>query len=123
MRPRRNKALEQELADSSHFLRAWHRHHREVCDAALAGPSGALVEQLLEILGKLTLRDGAALIAFVRSQDWHAVDPGTRYVCLHAIDGAVAKLREKAGMTPFDDALEGAPATVFQVVKQMMETA
>jgi hypothetical protein len=117
---RRKTALEKELSEVHALLRKHHRWHRTRCAEAIDGPHGALVEQLVEILGKLELSDGKHLIDFVHSQSWCGVDPDTRFVCLHAIDGAIIQLREKAGLPVFDDPVGDAPANVFQTVKHLM---
>jgi hypothetical protein len=97
------KALEKELADNSYLLRQWHVWHREQREEAVAGPHGALVELLLDILRELTLHDGARLVEFIRAQDWNSVDYNVRLVCLHELNAAITRLRVKAGMPPFDD--------------------
>ena len=117
---RKRRAQERELADVHALVRAWYQWHRELCDEALAGPSGALVEQLLEILRELTLRDGAALVAFARSQSWCDVDRDTRDICLFAIDGCITKLRERNGMHPFDDPLPDQPPNIFLTIKEIV---
>jgi hypothetical protein len=120
MRRRNQTALEKELSEIHALLREHHRWHRTRCAEAIDGPHGALVEQLVEILDKLELSDGKHLIDFVHSQNWCGVDPDTRFLCLHAIDGAIIKLREQAGMITFSDPLEGQPANVFLTVKHLL---
>ncbi len=120
MRRRNRTKLDRELAEIAVMVRAYTRWHHECCVEAIAGPHGALVEQLVDILGTLELRDGEHLVDFIRSQTWHDVDPNTRFVTLHAIDGAIIKLREQAGLAPFDDPLEGQPDNVFLTVKKIL---
>jgi hypothetical protein len=120
MRRRNRTKLDRELAEVAAMVRAHTRWHHERCAEAIAGPHGALVEQLVDILGKLELRDGEHLVDFINSRSWQGVDADTRFICLHAIDGAVIKLREQAGLAPFDDPLEGQPDNVFLTVKQIL---
>ena len=120
MRRRNQTKLDRELTEVAVMVRAHARWHHELCVEAIAGPYGALVEQLVEILSRLELRDGEHLVEFINSQNWHAVDADTRFVCLHAIDGAVIKLREQAGLAPFDDPLEGQPDNVFLTVQKIL---
>jgi len=120
MRRRDRTALQRELAEVHQLLRAWHVYHRQLCTDAINGDSGELVSALLGILKTLTLKDGKALIEFVNSQNWHRVDTDTRQICLFAIDGAICKLREQAGLPVFDDPIGEAPANVFLTVKQML---
>jgi hypothetical protein len=119
MKRRNQTALEKELSEVHALLREHHRWHRERCVEAISGPHGALVEQLVEILRKLELGDGKHLIDFIHSQSWCGVDADTRFICLHAIDGAIVKLREQAGLCCFDDPIEE-PANVFLVAKLIL---
>ena len=78
--PRRS--LDQERADGAYLLRnrkSWHDEQRE---AAVAGPHGALVAQLLDVLRELTLGGGAELVTFISSQNWNCVNFDTRHICL-----------------------------------------
>jgi hypothetical protein len=117
---RRSKALEKELADNSYLLRQWHAWHREQLEEALAGSYGSLVAQLLDVLRGLTLRGGGELVAFISSQNWNCVDFDTRLTCLHEINERIAKLRELAGMPPFDDGFGPERTTGFLIVRQLM---
>jgi hypothetical protein len=102
MRPRKSE-LRQELADDATLFGRWRAWHREERAQALAGPAGALVEQLLEILRGLSPQDGAAtLVAFIRSQNWTHLDQDVKFTCLHEIDTCIIRLREKSGLPPFD---------------------
>jgi hypothetical protein len=117
---RKSKALEKELTDNSYLLRQWHAWHAEQRQEAIAGPYGALVQQLFDVLRGLTLRGGAELIAFISSQNWSCVDFDTRLTCLHEINTRISKLRERAGMPPFDDGFPPERTTVFLLVKNLM---
>lgn len=102
------------------MLRAWRAWHCEQREAAVSGPCGALVEQLLDILRGLTLRGGGELVAFISSQNWSCVDFDTRLTCLHEINERITKLRELAGMPPFDDGFGPERTTGFLIVRQLM---
>ena len=122
MRPRRKTALQQELDDKSHLLRAWRTYHKQLCVDAVNGESGELVSALLDVLRTLTPKDSKALVEFVASQDWRHVDPDTRQICLFAVDGAIVKIREHAGLAPFDDPIPGSgkPENMFQTIKALL---
>jgi hypothetical protein len=114
------KAFEQELADVDALLGEWHRWHFLLCKEALAGPSGGLVEQLLDILRELTLRDGRLLVDFINSQDWRSVDHNIRAVCLYAIDGCITSLCERHGTHCFDDPLPDQPPNASLTIKKIL---
>jgi hypothetical protein len=118
MRSRRNKALEQELADSSHLLRAWRQWHREELEQALTGPHRALLEPLVALLPKLTTP--APLLTFLQAQDWNRVDADTRCVVLHEIQTAIIRIRERQGLEPFNDPLPGEQENVFRIIRALL---
>jgi hypothetical protein len=106
--------------ERDHMLQAWARWHCERREEALAGPHGALVSELLAALHGLTLRDGAKIVAFVRAQDWSHVDADVRFTLLREINNAITRLREQAGMAPFDDGVAPERATAFLIIKDVM---
>jgi hypothetical protein len=116
--PRRS--LDRELADNSYLLRQWKSWRDEQREEAVAGPNGSLVAQLLDVLRGLTLGGGAELVAFIRSQNWNCVDFDTRLCCLHEINDRITKLREQAGMPPFDDGFGPERINGFLIIKHMM---
>jgi hypothetical protein len=122
MRRRTQTSLEKELSEVHRLLRAWFAWHRQLAADAISGPSGELVSALLDVLRTLTPKDSKALVEFVGSQDWTAVDPDTRQIALFAIDGCILKLRQKAGLPEFDDTIPGSgkPENVFQIIKAML---
>jgi hypothetical protein len=115
---RRKSENEKELADRTHLYRAWKRWHREHLEAALAGVHGAVLGRLVQQLKDLG--EARALVNFISSQDWSAIDAETRAVALHEISTAITKLREQHNLKPFDDPLPGAPANAFQIIKSIL---
>jgi hypothetical protein len=72
-------------------------------------------------MGELKNLGGARdLLAFVEAQDWTAVDAETRLVALHEINSAIAKLRERNGLPPIDDALEHERPNAFILIKKIL---
>ena len=100
---------EQKLIDDARLLRAWKNFHREELETALAGPHGAMVERLAYMLKALELNSAPLLLAYIRGVDWTAVDYLTRLTILHEINAAITRLRERNGMSPFDDGFPGDP--------------
>jgi hypothetical protein len=116
------RARKQELAHEARFLRQWQAWRAEQRAAALAGPYGELLQQLLGILRTATLQDGAGdLIAFVESQDWGA-DADFRHLALSEIDTAIIALRERAGLAVFDDPL-GPAVSGFLILREVLTPA
>ena len=109
---------EQALSDRSSLLRAWRNWHREQLEAALAGVHGAVLERLMAQLKNL--RSARALVDFINTQDWAAVDDDTRLIALHEINNAIVQLRERTGQAPIDDGLPGEAPRAFQVIKEII---
>ena len=105
------------MADNVRLLRAWRHWHADELAEALAGPHRDIVEPLMMLLAKLDVRSSKALLDFIRTQDWRAVDAQTRLVILHEINKAICKLRERNGKEPIDDALWGERSSAFQVIR------
>jgi hypothetical protein len=116
MRPR-NAKQEKKLADDARMMRAWRRWHREQLEEVLAGPRGPMIERLMFILKELSRNSAPLLLAYIRGVDWTTVDADTRFICLHEINAAIAALRERHGMDPFDDPLPGQPENVSRHIK------
>jgi hypothetical protein len=111
---------QKKLADDAYLLRAWRKWHREELDAALTGAHGALVAQLMKLLDQLELSSAAALLDFIRHNDWSSVDYATRLTVLHQINASITRLRERHGLTPIEDPLPGQPDNVFRVVRSIL---
>jgi hypothetical protein len=116
---RRERAREKALAERDAQFRTWQREHRERLDAALAGSHGAKLATLLGFLESLTLETADALIECVRADDWAAADADTRFLVLRLINAAIVRLREQAGLEPFDDPLDDRP-DAFRVIRGLL---
>jgi hypothetical protein len=114
---RRNSEKDKKLADDERLLRAWRNFHAEELAEALAGPHRHVLEPLMQLLETLDLHSSKALVAFIRAQEWSAIDAQTKFVVLHEINTAITKLRTRNGMAPIDDALWGERANVFQTIR------
>jgi hypothetical protein len=119
---RRNVTPEQEreLAEQQRLLRGWRAFHREELKAALAGPHGAMIERLVFLLRSLELGSAPLLLAYVRGVDWAAIDYPTRLTVLHEINAAATRVREKAGLSPFDDGIPGERENLFRMVRAII---
>jgi hypothetical protein len=109
-----------ELRDRERLLRQYRGWFREQVKAARQGPYGERLERLRRFLHTMTIDDGDRLIELVDDDHWRDADADTRFLILRMVDNAIVLLREKRGLPPFDDALEGEPPTAFQIIKQCL---
>jgi hypothetical protein len=121
MNRRRSEKVDKKLADDARLLRWWKKFHREERDAVLAGPHGAVLNELLRMIENLEHLRPSQLVGFARSIDWAAIDYATRLVVLHEINNAITKFREKRGLEPIDDTVSDEPP--FRVIKAIMFSA
>jgi hypothetical protein len=110
-------ALEKELDDRAQLLRSWRRWHAEQLEEALAGPHGGIIGQLVKRLRRLDLRSRPELLQFIEKQDWRSIDYEVRLVALHQINTAITRLRERHGLSPFDDGLPGERENMFRTIR------
>ena len=115
-RPQSEK--DKKLADGERLLRWWKAWHREQREAVLAGPHGAVLGELLRMLINLQHVQPAQLIGLARSIDWAVIDYDTKLTALHEINSAITKFREKRGLEPIDDTVEGEPP--FRTLKAIL---
>jgi hypothetical protein len=109
---------EKELRDNARLLRWWKAWHREQREAVLAGPHGVVLGELLRMIKNLQHVQPAQLIGLARSVDWAVVDYNTRFIVLHEINSSITKFREKRGLEPIDDSVEGEPP--FRTLKAIL---
>jgi hypothetical protein len=117
-KPRRDEG--KKLADDARLGKQWNAWHREQLDEALAGEHGPLVAEIMSALGKLDINNAGAMVTAVTQVDWARVDVQTRLVVLHEINGSISRLRERSGLTTFDDPLPHQPDRAFQHVKRAL---
>jgi hypothetical protein len=115
---RRSEKRDKKLADSERLLRWWKKFHREEREAVLAGPHGAVLDELFRMFKNLEHVQPAQLIGFVRSIDWAQIDADTKLTVLHELNAAITRFREKHGLEPIDDTVEGEPP--FRTIKAIL---
>ena len=109
---------DKELADQAKLTHAWRQWHADQLVEALTGLHRDVMARLMEHLKEL--RSARELVAFIEAQDWSTIDAHTRFVALHEINQAIAKLRERADLAPIDDALPGQPLRAFQLIRKII---
>jgi hypothetical protein len=75
---------------------------------------------LVEFLDKLTIDQAPALIEIVEGGGWRNADSDTRLEVTILIGAAIAALRERHGLVPFDDSLPGQPPTAFEIIREAL---
>jgi hypothetical protein len=113
---KRAKALTERRKQFTHY-RHWQREQQA---SLLKGPYSEPARKLLALLKRLTLDAAPDLVAHIRSGPWTGADPDTRYLVLALVDAAIADLRERHELPPFDDALPGEPLTAFQIIREVL---
>jgi hypothetical protein len=112
--------IDKDEADRQRLMRAWCAVQQRQIDDALVGPYGAQIAALLAFLKELSLEREAELVEFIRAGTWQSADPDTRFLVMRLVGSELAKLREEAGLEPFDDPLPGDPPSVFLQVREML---
>jgi hypothetical protein len=77
-------------------------------------------EELFTLLREMDLEDGEELVDMIVRHRWCEADEDTRAVVLHEINWAIAAVRERYGMPPFDDSLpwSGEQPTLFEIIRR-----
>lgn len=87
----------------------------------MTGPQGDQFTKLVAYLDAMTMESASGLIDAVKSSAWlSAADVKTKYDALSLINDKIIKLRESAGLPPFDDSLPftDETPTAFQVIRK-----
>lgn len=112
---------EKEQRDNTAQFARYRRAVRAESVAMLDGEHGSDYAMLLAILRRMTLTSSAELVNYVRGAKWiKRCDASQKFTVLSVIDAAIIRLRERAGMSPFDDPIFGQPDNVFLVIKKEM---
>jgi len=101
-------------------LQAWKKFHCDEREGVLAGPHGAVLDELLRMFANLKHVQPAQLIGFARSIDWSAIDYNTKLVVVHELNTVITAIREKHGLVPIDDPLPGQPESPFRTIRAIV---
>jgi hypothetical protein len=86
-------------------------------------PHGRQLWKLHATLGHFGIEDAAKMKAYVQGEvdSWLGAAPhDIRYEALRLIDNRIIRIRQRAGLVPFDDPLPGEPDKAFQTIKKML---
>jgi hypothetical protein len=111
---------DKDQADREKLMRAWCVFQQRQIDDALVGPYGAQVAALLAFLKELSLEREAELVEFVQADSWRDANADIRFLAMRLIGSKLAKLREDAGLAPFDDPLPDEPPSIFLQIREML---
>jgi hypothetical protein len=114
---------QKKLQDDAKLAKAWRAWHAEELKEARDGPNGAIVNELMAVLDQLTSHSASALLACFERPDWSVVSYDVRLTLLHELNIAVTRLRERQGMSPFDDGVPGERNNIFRRIKALMFAA
>jgi hypothetical protein len=121
-RARTRACADEALANRDQQFALWRKWRRERSEALFAGPYADAARDLLNLLDHLSLEDGERLVVGVRAGPWAAADADTRFLILAAIDNALAGVRERNGLPPFDDSLPWSdePLSAFLMLREVL---
>jgi hypothetical protein len=119
------KAAQKALAERDDLFALWKVWRKERLNTLLSGPHGSAAQALVAFLQTMTLGDGARLVEHVRVADWEHTDEDTRFEVMSLIDHAIATLRTRAKLTPFDDPLSdlfggGSLSDPFLILRELL---
>jgi hypothetical protein len=112
--------LDQNEADRERLMKAWCAVQQRQIDDALVGPYGAQIATLLAFLKELSLEREAELVGFVQTDSWRSANADIRFLAMRLVGSRLARLREDAGLAPFDDPLPDEPPSVFLQIREML---
>jgi muconolactone delta-isomerase len=112
---------EKELEDEGKLLVLYRRYKRQQVQSLLNGPRGPQVSALAAIMRTMTLESAPGLIRYARGSAWVTeLSTDEKHILLGMIGRAITKVREKAGLPPFDDGLPGEPPKAFERIKTIL---
>lgn len=88
-----------------------------------SGEDGKRLWRLHATLGHFGIEDAARMKEYVQQEvdSWLGDAPkDIRYEALRLIDQRIIRIRQRAGLLPFDDPLPGEPDKAFQTIKKML---
>lgn len=116
-------ASDKQMFETSVLLKQYRRHIATRRQELIDGPHGREVGALLQLLDSLTASSAPALVAYVMKCRWLIeADRTTRLDVLSIVGTAIARLRVRSGLPPFDDSLpfSDEPPTAFQIVRKLL---
>jgi hypothetical protein len=110
--------------EAKQLTRHYNAMRRGRLKALEEGPWGVHIKELRRYLRAMTLESAPDLIEYIDRCNRHWIrmtDDDTRHEVLDLISRGITSLRERNGMTPYDDALPGEPDTAFIQIREILK--
>jgi hypothetical protein len=98
---KRTEVLIEKAAEDDYLVREWRSWRQQEATAALAGPHGADLSELIAELKAATRWD--AIKPDELLAPWQNADRHIRALAIRVVNAFIVSLREKAGLVPYDD--------------------
>lgn len=109
-------ALEKAEREKHQQVRLWRAWQREKEAGLLNGPYSARVRALRDFTRTMTIDSAPELVGLVEKATWlRQADKDVRGEVLSLIGNAIIRLREREGLLPFDDPLDGELNAFLQI--------
>lgn len=114
--------VEKAIADRDRLYRNYRSAKKRQYEELFALPvHGTLLRKFNSTLGHFGIDDADRMVAYVRERNraWlRAAPEDIRFAALEMIDHRCQRIRQRAGLVPFDDALPGEDDDVFRLCKR-----
>jgi hypothetical protein len=124
MTPAQQTAADKALEDRDRLYRRYRVIKKAEFERLCADPIwGERLRKFVVTLKDFGADDADRMIMFVQYQGdmWLRSAPDDiRFAALQAIDRRIIRIRQRAGLAPFDDALPGEEDDVFQICKKAL---
>jgi hypothetical protein len=119
---RAERKLEKEKQDRDILFGQWKEWHLKRKQELLEGSFSGAAQELGLFLEGMTIKDASALIELVSRGPWGTADDDTRFLVLGMISHAIIYLREREGLSPFDDPIPWSDdePDVFMILKELL---
>lgn len=114
---------EKALTDRDRQLRRYIAAKRQQFAALYADPvHGDRLRKFGATLGHFNIEDGDRMATYVAAEArWlREAPPGMRHAALELVGQRLVRMRQKAGLAPFDDPLPGEPLDAYQTCKGIL---
>lgn len=120
----RSTALEQSRQDRDRLMASYRQQKKKQFEALFADPiNGVRFKKFVETLNHFRAGHAERMVEYVRQQQ-HAwlqfASEDMRTAALEALGNRIVRIREQAGMAPYDDALPGEDDDFFHTIKKVI---
>jgi hypothetical protein len=113
---------EKAVKEQSLLYRRYRAAKKEQFEELFATPvHGPLLRKFNSTLGHFDIEDADRMVAFVRERTrvWlRAAPQDIRFAALQMVGHRITRIRQRAGLAPFDDPLPGEDPDVYQLCRE-----